>query len=59
MSFWRGCYESSGSSKVWFGVAATRKEGLRVFPLSLLMLIPDGKLAELKMYGTASMTTTN
>jgi NADPH:quinone reductase-like Zn-dependent oxidoreductase len=33
---------------VWFGVAATKKEGLRVIPLTLLMrtmlaLIPDGK----------------
>jgi NADPH2:quinone reductase len=37
---------------VWFGVAATKREGLRVIPLSLLMrtlvtLIPDGKRAPL------------
>ncbi len=37
---------------VWFGVAATKKEGLRVIPLTLLMrtllaLIPDGKQAPL------------
>jgi NADPH2:quinone reductase len=35
---------------VWFGVAATKKDGLRVIPLTLLMmallkLIPDGKQA--------------
>jgi NADPH:quinone reductase-like Zn-dependent oxidoreductase len=37
---------------VWFGVAATKKQGLRVIPLTLLMrtllaLIPDGKRAPL------------
>ena len=37
-----------GGRLVWFGVAATKKEGLRVIPLTLLMLfllklIPDGK----------------
>jgi NADPH2:quinone reductase len=41
-----------GGRLVWFGVAATKKEGLRVIPLSLLMrtllaLIPDGKQAPL------------
>jgi len=39
-----------GGRLVWFGVAATKKEGLRVIPLTLLMLgllklIPDGKQA--------------
>ncbi len=39
-----------GGRLVWFGVAATSKEGMRVIPLSLLMrfllaLIPDGKQA--------------
>jgi len=37
-----------GGRLVWFGVAATKKEGLRVIPLTLLMvslltLLPDGK----------------
>jgi NADPH:quinone reductase-like Zn-dependent oxidoreductase len=37
-----------GGRLVWFGVAATTREGLRVIPLTLLMvfllkLIPDGK----------------
>ncbi|MBW1789575.1 MAG: zinc-binding dehydrogenase [Deltaproteobacteria bacterium] len=37
-----------GGRLVWFGVAATKKKGLRVIPLTLLMvfllkLIPDGK----------------
>jgi NADPH:quinone reductase-like Zn-dependent oxidoreductase len=37
---------------VWFGVAATKKEGLRIIPLTLLMrtllaLIPDGRRAPL------------
>jgi len=37
-----------GGRLVWFGVAATKEEGLRVIPLTLLMvfllkLIPDGK----------------
>jgi NADPH:quinone reductase-like Zn-dependent oxidoreductase len=37
-----------GGRLVWFGVAATKKRGLRVIPLTLLMvallaLIPDGK----------------
>jgi NADPH:quinone reductase-like Zn-dependent oxidoreductase len=37
-----------GGRLVWFGVAATKKEGLRVIPLTLLMrtllaLFPDGK----------------
>jgi NADPH:quinone reductase-like Zn-dependent oxidoreductase len=37
-----------GGRLVWFGVAATKKEGLRVIPLTMLMvfllkLIPDGK----------------
>jgi NADPH2:quinone reductase len=37
-----------GGRLVWFGVAATKKEGLRVIPLTVLMrtllaLIPDGK----------------
>jgi NADPH:quinone reductase-like Zn-dependent oxidoreductase len=37
---------------VWFGVAATKKEGLRVIPFTFLMrtllaLIPDGKSAPL------------
>jgi NADPH:quinone reductase-like Zn-dependent oxidoreductase len=37
-----------GGRLVWFGVAATKKEGLRVIPFTLLMvvllkLIPDGK----------------
>jgi NADPH:quinone reductase-like Zn-dependent oxidoreductase len=41
-----------GGRLVWFGVAATTKQGLRVIPLSLLMrtlltLIPDGKQAPL------------
>jgi NADPH:quinone reductase-like Zn-dependent oxidoreductase len=41
-----------GGRLVWFGVAASKKEGLRVIPLSLLMrtllaLIPDGKQAPL------------
>jgi NADPH2:quinone reductase len=41
-----------GGRLVWFGVAATKKEGLRVIPLTLLMrtllaLIPDGKQAPL------------
>ncbi|MFH0916137.1 MAG: medium chain dehydrogenase/reductase family protein [bacterium] len=41
-----------GGRLVWFGVAATSKEGMRVMPLSLLMrtlvaLIPDGKRAPL------------
>jgi NADPH2:quinone reductase len=41
-----------GGRLVWFGVAATKKQGLRVIPLSLLMrtllaLIPDGKRAPL------------
>jgi NADPH2:quinone reductase len=40
----------SGGRLVWFGMAATKKEGLRVIPLTLLMLfllklIPDGKQA--------------
>ncbi len=39
-----------GGRLVWFGVAATKKKGLRVIPLTLLMmtllvLIPDGKQA--------------
>ncbi len=39
-----------GGRLVWLGVAATKKEGLRVIPLTLLMefllrLIPDGKQA--------------
>ena len=41
-----------GGRLVWFGVAATTKAGLRVIPLTLLMvfllkLIPDGKQAPL------------
>jgi NADPH:quinone reductase-like Zn-dependent oxidoreductase len=41
-----------GGRLVWFGVAATSKEGMRVIPLSLLTrtllaLIPDGKQAPL------------
>jgi len=41
-----------GGRLVWFGVAATKKKGLRVIPFSLLMrtllaLIPDGKRAPL------------
>jgi NADPH:quinone reductase-like Zn-dependent oxidoreductase len=41
-----------GGRLVWFGVAATSKQGMRVIPLSLLMrfllaLIPDGKQAPL------------
>ncbi len=41
-----------GGRLVWFGVAATKKEGLRVIPLTVLMrtllaLIPDGKKAPL------------
>jgi NADPH:quinone reductase-like Zn-dependent oxidoreductase len=41
-----------GGRLVWFGVAATKKEGLRVIPVSMLMrtllaLIPDGKQAPL------------
>lgn len=41
-----------GGRLVWFGVAATKKEGLRVIPLTVLMrtllaLIPDGKQAPL------------
>jgi NADPH:quinone reductase-like Zn-dependent oxidoreductase len=41
-----------GGRLVWFGVAATKKEGLRVIPLTLLTrtllaLIPDGKQAPL------------
>jgi NADPH:quinone reductase-like Zn-dependent oxidoreductase len=41
---------SKGGRLVWFGVASTKKEGLRVIPLTLLMmgllkLIPDGKRA--------------
>jgi NADPH2:quinone reductase len=41
-----------GGRLVWFGMAATKKEGLRVIPLTLLMrallaLIPDGKKAPL------------
>jgi NADPH:quinone reductase-like Zn-dependent oxidoreductase len=41
-----------GGRLVWFGMAATKKGGLRVIPLSLLMvfllkLIPDGKRAPL------------
>ena len=41
-----------GGRLVWFGVAATKKAGMRVIPLSLLMrtllaLIPDGKQAPL------------
>jgi NADPH:quinone reductase-like Zn-dependent oxidoreductase len=41
-----------GGRLVWFGVAATKKEGLWVIPLSLMMrfllaLIPDGKQAPL------------
>jgi len=39
-----------GGRLVWFGVAATKREGLRVIPLTVLMrtllaLIPDGKSA--------------
>jgi NADPH2:quinone reductase len=41
---------AKGGRLVWFGVAATKKKGLRVIPLTLLMLsllklIPDGKRA--------------
>jgi NADPH2:quinone reductase len=41
-----------GGRLVWFGVAATKKQGLRVIPLTLLIrtllaLIPDGKQAPL------------
>jgi NADPH:quinone reductase-like Zn-dependent oxidoreductase len=41
-----------GGRLVWFGVASTKKKGLRVIPLTLLMrtllaLIPDGKQAPL------------
>jgi NADPH:quinone reductase-like Zn-dependent oxidoreductase len=41
-----------GGRLVWFGVAATKKQGMRVIPLSLLMrtllaVIPDGKQAPL------------
>jgi NADPH2:quinone reductase len=41
-----------GGRLVWFGVAATKKEGLRVIPFTLLMrtllaIIPDGKSAPL------------
>ncbi len=41
-----------GGRLVWFGMAATKKEGLRVIPFTLLMrtllaLIPDGKKAPL------------
>lgn len=41
-----------GGRLVWFGVAATKKKGLRVIPLTLLMLallklIPDGKQTSL------------
>jgi NADPH:quinone reductase-like Zn-dependent oxidoreductase len=41
-----------GGRLVWFGVAAAKKDGLRVIPLSLLMrtllaMIPDGKQAPL------------
>ena len=41
-----------GGRLVWFGVAATKKSGLRVIPLTLVMrtllaLIPDGKQAPL------------
>jgi NADPH:quinone reductase-like Zn-dependent oxidoreductase len=41
-----------GGRLVWFGVAATKKEGLRVIPFTFLMrtllaLIPDGKSAPL------------
>jgi NADPH:quinone reductase-like Zn-dependent oxidoreductase len=41
-----------GGRLVWFGVAATKKDGLRVIPLTLLIvfllkLIPDGKQAPL------------
>jgi len=41
-----------GGRLVWFGVAATKKKGLRVIPLTLLMrtllaLFPDGKQAPL------------
>ena len=37
-----------GGRLVWFGVAATKKEGLRIIPLTLLMrtllaMLPDGK----------------
>jgi NADPH2:quinone reductase len=42
----------SGGRLVWFGVAAAKREGFRVIPMSLLMrtllaLIPDGKRAPL------------
>jgi NADPH:quinone reductase-like Zn-dependent oxidoreductase len=41
-----------GGRLVWFGVAATKKEGLRVIPATILMrsllaLLPDGKQAPL------------
>ena len=41
-----------GGRLVWFGMAATKKDGLRVIPATLLMrsllaLIPDGKQAPL------------
>jgi NADPH2:quinone reductase len=41
-----------GGRLMWFGVAATKKQGLGVIPLTLLMrtllaLIPDGKQAPL------------
>ena len=41
-----------GGRLIWFGVAATKKSGLRVIPFTLLMravlsLIPDGKTAPL------------
>jgi NADPH2:quinone reductase len=41
-----------GGRLVWFGVAATKKKGLRIIPLTLLMrtllaLFPDGKQAPL------------
>ena len=41
-----------GGQLVWFGMAATKKKGLRIIPLTLLMrallaLIPDGKQAPL------------
>ncbi len=42
----------NGGRLVWFGVAATKKEGLRIIPLTLLLvfllkLIPDGKQSPL------------
>jgi NADPH:quinone reductase-like Zn-dependent oxidoreductase len=41
-----------GGRLVWFGVAATKKQGLRVIPLTVLMrtmlaILPDGKAAPL------------